>query len=124
MRFVERWKAEVKQQRNELPLSERLADWSRQVGSGAKTLWNFEVFWQDTIELDGKQIVVRRSITVGKILSALGILLIGYWICLHIARLIGRLAVPGSAWLRMSPINASGVEPRARPCLYRVPGWP
>ena len=94
MRFVERWKAEAQQQRNELPLSERLADWSRQVGSGAKTLWNFEVFSaEDTIELDGKQIIGRRSITVGKILSALGILLIGYWICLHIARLIGRLAV-------------------------------
>ena len=93
-RFVERWKAEVKQQHKELPLSDRLADWSRQAGGGAKTIWNFEVFSaEDTIELDGKQIIGRRSITVGKIISALGILLIGYWICLHIARLIGRLAV-------------------------------
>jgi potassium-dependent mechanosensitive channel len=93
-RFVERWKAEVKEQRNELPLSDRLADWSHQAGSGAKALWNFEVFSaEDTIELDGKQIISRRSITVGKIVSALGILVIGYWICLHIARLIGRLAV-------------------------------
>ena len=93
-RFVERWKAEVKHQHKELPLSDRLADWSRQAGGGAKTIWNFEVFSaEDTIELDGKQIIGRRSITVGKIISALGILLIGYWICLHIARLIGRLAV-------------------------------
>ncbi len=94
IRFVERWKAEVKYQHKELPLSDRLADWSRQAGGGAKTFWNFEVFSaEDTIELDGKQIIGRRSITVGKILSALGILLIGYWICLHLARLIGRLAV-------------------------------
>ena len=93
-KFVERWKAEVKQQHKELPLSDRLADWSRQAGVGAKTIWNFEVFSaEDTIELDGKQIIGRRSITVGKIISAFGILLIGYWICLHIARLIGRLAV-------------------------------
>ena len=93
-RFVERWKAEVKQQHKELPLSDRLVDWSRQAGGGAKTIWNFEVFSaEDTIELDGKQIIGRRSITVGKIISALGILLIGYWICLHLARLIGRLAV-------------------------------
>jgi potassium-dependent mechanosensitive channel len=94
IRFVERWKAEVKDQHKELPLSDRLVDWSRQAGVGTKTIWNFEVFSaEDTIELDGKQIIGRRSITVGKIISALGILLIGYWICLHLARLIGRLAV-------------------------------
>ena len=85
-RFVERWKAEVKYQHKELPLSDRLVDWSRQAGGGTKTVWNFEVFSaEDTIELDGKQIIGRRSITVGKIISALGILLIGYWICLRLA---------------------------------------
>jgi small-conductance mechanosensitive channel len=93
-RFVERWKAEVTQQHEELPFSDRLVDRSLQIANGAKTMWNFEVFSaEDTIEVDGKQIIGRRSITVGKIVSALGILVIGYWICLHVARLIGRLAV-------------------------------
>jgi small-conductance mechanosensitive channel len=93
-RFVERWQSEFKEQRKELPLSARLTDWAKQALGLGTVLWNFEVFAaEDTIEVDGKKITGRRSITVGKILSALGILLIGYWICLYLARLISALAV-------------------------------
>jgi small-conductance mechanosensitive channel len=77
-----------------LPLSARLTDWATQAAGIAATAWNFEVFAaEDTIEVDGKKITGRRSVTVGKILTALGILLVGYWICLYLARLIGALAV-------------------------------
>lgn len=92
-RFLERWKSEFKEQQTELPLSARAEDWAERALGAAKTLWTFEVFSaEDTIEVDGKKITGRRSITVGKIVSALAILLIGYWICLYLARLIGRLA--------------------------------
>jgi small-conductance mechanosensitive channel len=91
---VERWQSEFKEKRKELPLSARLTDWAKQALGLGTVLWNFEVFAaEDTIEVDGKKITGRRSITVGKILSALGILLIGYWICLYLARLISALVV-------------------------------
>ncbi|MBD0305414.1 MAG: mechanosensitive ion channel [Nitrospiraceae bacterium] len=92
-RFLERWKSEFKEQRKELPLSARFEDWSKQAWDISKAMWNFEVFAaEDTIEVDGKKITGRRSVTVGKIISALGILIVGYWICLYLARFIGRLA--------------------------------
>ena len=93
-RLVERWNSEFKEQRKELPLSARLQDWAKQVSGSVKTLWDFEIFAaEDTIEIDGKKITGRRSVTVGKVVSALAILVVGYWICLYLARLIGRLAV-------------------------------
>lgn len=93
-RFMERWKSEFQEQRKELPLSARVDDWQQRAWDTAKSAWNFEVFSaEDAIEIDGKTITGRRSVTVGKIVSALVILLVGYWICLYLARLIGRLAV-------------------------------
>lgn len=93
-RFVERWQSEFREQRKELPLSTRLTDWVKQAAGLATVVWNFEIFAaEDTIEVEGKTITGRRSVTVGKILTALGILLVGYWICLYLARVIGTLAV-------------------------------
>jgi potassium efflux system protein len=93
-RFLERWKSEFKEQRKGLPLSARIEDWWQHGWENAKVAWNFEVFSaEDTIEVEGKKITGRRSVTVGKIVSALIILLIGYWLCIYLAGLIGRLAV-------------------------------
>ena len=93
-RFLERWKAEFKEQRKELPLSARIEDWWQRAWENVKIVWQYEVFAaEDTIEVDGKTITGHRSVTVGKIVSALVILLIGYWLCLYLAGLIGRLAV-------------------------------
>jgi potassium efflux system protein len=93
-RFLERWKSEFKEQGKELPLSARIEDWSQHAWENVKVAWQFEVFSaEDTIEVDGQKITGRRSVTVGKIVSALVILLIGYWLCLYLAGLIGRLAV-------------------------------
>ena len=35
---------------------------------------------EDTITVDGQQITGRRSVAIGKILMALGILVLGYWL--------------------------------------------
>lgn len=44
-------------------------------------LWNLELFVaQDTITVDGQPITGKRSITLGKIISAILILAIGYWL--------------------------------------------
>ena len=93
-RFLERWKSMFKEQQRELPLSARLEGWWEHAWEGTKAIWNWEVFSaEDTIEVDGKKITGHRSVTVGKIVTALVILSVGYWLCLYCAALIGRLAV-------------------------------
>jgi small-conductance mechanosensitive channel len=93
-RFLERWKSMFKEQQHELPLSARLQGWSQHAWERAKDAWNWEVFSaEDTIEVDGKKITGHRSVTVGKIATALLILSVGYWLCLYLAALIGRLAI-------------------------------
>ncbi|HET7909733.1 MAG TPA: mechanosensitive ion channel domain-containing protein [Nitrospira sp.] len=92
-RFLERWKSMFKEQQQELPLSARLQGWWEGAWERATAVWNWEVFnAEDTIEVDGKKITGHRSVTIGKILTALVILSIGYWLCLYCAALIGRLA--------------------------------
>ena len=57
-------------------------------------LWGVELFAvQDTIEVDGQQISGKRSITVGKVVTALAILIFGYWVAARLARLIERIMV-------------------------------
>lgn len=93
-RFMERWRADFEQQQKELPLSDRLKDWVTHVESLIKDAWDYELFSaEDTIEVDGKTITGHRSVTVGKSLTALAIFLIGYVVCVYVARKIGRLAV-------------------------------
>jgi len=93
-RFLERWKSMFKEQQQELPLSARLEGWWQHTWERTQAAWDWEVFSaEDTIEVEGKRITGHRSVTVGKIVTALVILSIGYWLCLYVAALIGRLAV-------------------------------
>ena len=93
-RFLERWKSMFKEQQKELPLSARLEGWWQRAWDQAKAVWEWEVFSaEDTIEVEGKKITGHRSVTIGKIVTALVILSIGYWLCLYVAGLIGRLAM-------------------------------
>jgi potassium efflux system protein len=93
-RFMERWRDEFKQQQKEVPLSDRLEELLPRMGSLVKDAWRYELFSaEDTIEVDGKTMTGHRSVTVGKTLTALAIFLIGYVVCVHLARAIGRLAV-------------------------------
>jgi small-conductance mechanosensitive channel len=92
-RFMERWQAEFKEQQKELPLLVHLEDWVNRLGNLVKEAWRYELFSaEDTIEVDGKTITGRRSVTVGKLLGALGIFLIGYIVCVYLAGAVGRLA--------------------------------
>ena len=93
-RFLERWKSMFKEQQKELPLSARFQGWWQHAWEQTKAAWNWEVFSaEDTIEVEGKKITGHRSVTVGKIASALLIFSVGYWLCLYLAALIGRLAI-------------------------------
>lgn len=86
-RLFERWRSQVKDQRNELPLSAKIDDWGRHAWSALRSAWSVEIFTaEDTIEVEGKKITGYRSVTLGKIVSALVMLLVGYWLCLYVAR--------------------------------------
>ena len=55
----------------------------------ASQVWEFEIFAvQDNIEVDGQIISGKRSVTVDKVGTALGILIIGYWFAVRLARLV------------------------------------
>ena len=57
----------------------------------ALQVWDFELFAvQDNIEVDGQIISGKRSVTVDKVVSALAILIIGYWFAVRLARLVRR----------------------------------
>ena len=57
-------------------------------------IWNFELFTaEDVIDVDGQQIKGKRSITVDKVVSALLILVLGYWLAVKMAKFIEQLAV-------------------------------
>lgn len=114
-RFLGRWTSEFKEQRHELPISARIDDWFQQAWGSVKRGWMFEVFSaEDTIELDGKKITGHRSVTLGKIVSALIILVVGYWLCLYLSRLIGRLAITR---LGMSAGVANLIRQWSQACL-------
>lgn len=60
----------------------------------AYQVWQFELFAvEDSVVVDGQQISSKRSITVDKVVTALAILIIGYWIANRLARLIERITV-------------------------------
>lgn len=57
-------------------------------------IWSYELFTaEDVIEVDGQQIKGKRSITVDKVVSAILILIVGYWLAVNLAKFIERLAV-------------------------------
>ena len=61
---------------------------------------SFELFAvQDNIEVDGQIISGKRSVTVDKVVTALAILIVGYWFAVRLARLTRRSGCdPIGAW--------------------------
>jgi len=56
--------------------------------------WDFELFAvQDNIEVDGQIISGKRSVTVDKVVTALLILIVGYWFAVRLSRLVEGQAV-------------------------------
>ena len=94
LRLIAYRQAEFEQLDRERPLSARLQDWGTSAMATVRRAWNVELFAaEDTIEVDGQSITGRRSVTIGKVLKALAILLVGYWISLVLARLAQKAAV-------------------------------
>jgi small-conductance mechanosensitive channel len=94
LRLIAYRQAEFERFDRQRPLSVRLQDWGTAVMAAVRRVWNVELFAaEDTIEVDGQSITGRRSVTIGKILKALAILIVGYWISLVLARMAQKAAV-------------------------------
>jgi potassium efflux system protein len=79
--------------------AERRAEWSSIAGGYAAAIWNFELIAvEDTIEVDGKPVVGTRSVTIGKVLVALLLLVAGYVLALLAARFLARMLVRYFGW--------------------------
>ncbi len=91
---LERWKAEFKAGREARPLQARAYDAWHAASSIARTVWNFELFTaEDTLEVDGRKITAVRSVTVGKSVGAIVLLVCGYLLVSWVVRRIERAMV-------------------------------
>jgi small-conductance mechanosensitive channel len=80
-------------------MAERWADWGVIAANFAAAVWNFELLAvEDSIQVDGKTIAGTRSVTVGKVLLALFMLIAGYLLAVFLARQGERLLVRKLGW--------------------------
>ena len=85
--MLERWGEEVGERIRQRSLFERVRD----VATAARDLlrqgWDFELLAvESTIQVEGQTITGQRSITVGKVVRVIFILVLGYWLSQWLAR--------------------------------------
>jgi potassium-dependent mechanosensitive channel len=88
-RLVERLREGLEAAAEKLPFLSRLSDTFTDAQTMLSQLWRFELFVaQDTITVDGQQITGKRSVTLGKVITAAFILIFGYWLAGLVTRLL------------------------------------
>ncbi len=92
--LLERSKQELDERFRVKSFSDYLDEALLETRDVASQVWDFELFAvQDNIEVDGQIISGKRSVTVDKVVSALAILIIGYWFAVRLSRLVEGQAV-------------------------------
>jgi small-conductance mechanosensitive channel len=92
-RLIARWSESVADSQHHLSFLDRLQLAFRNAQNLFDRLWNFELYNAlDTIEVNGQKITGRRSVTVGKVIQVVLILVIGYLLCRLLASLVERIA--------------------------------
>jgi small-conductance mechanosensitive channel/chaperonin cofactor prefoldin len=91
---LERWKEEFEGTRGARPYwAYGLDAWFAAVSVG-RSIWNFEMFTaEDTVEVDGRKITATRSVTVGKSVGAVVLLVLGYLVVSWLVRRLERTLV-------------------------------
>jgi len=94
LKLTDRWDESLRDAERNLPFTGRMQSLFSDTQSLLSRLWTFEVFAVvDTVTVDGQKITGRRSITISKIVMALVILLVGYWITGLITAFLERVIV-------------------------------
>ena len=92
-RLIARWSESVAAGQRNLSFLDRLQLAFRKAQNLFGRLWDFELYNAlDTIEVNGQKITGRRSVTVGKVIQVVLILVIGYLLCRLLASLVERIA--------------------------------
>lgn len=114
-RALARWEEALEFERTTLSWTERGRAVFGQVRMLVAAIWTFEVFAvEDTITVDGQPITGRRGVTVGKLATAILILVVGYWLSDRMAGVLERLA---RQRLRVEPNQANLIRRWARVAL-------
>jgi len=91
---LERWKEEFDGFRSARPLWSYAQDAWYASRSVARQVWDFELFAaEDTLEVDGRKITATRSVTVGKSIGAIVLLVLGYVVVSWFVRRLERQLV-------------------------------
>jgi len=86
-RLVARWSDEYGEALQYRTVSERLADAWATLKKLFLSVWNYELFVVDeTVKVAGQEVTGTRSVTVGKSVGALFILILGYWLIGYVLR--------------------------------------
>ena len=92
--LIDLWKQDLGDRHQIEPLQERAMERWGQLREWLAQLWQAELFAaEDTIDVDGQSITGKRSITVGKVATALSILVIGLWISSKLTRYAERMVI-------------------------------
>lgn len=93
-RLLLRWQESLDLDRQALSFAGHLQDLYARVAVCGVQLWNLEIVSvDDTITVDGQQIVGRRSVTVGKVGKVLLTLFLGYFLCCFLAYVTSRFVL-------------------------------
>src|SRR5690606_23714063 len=91
---LNRWQAELDAASAAAPLWTRAKDAWEGARGVMRTVWDFELFSaDDTLEVDGRKITAKRSVTVGKSIGAIVLLVLGYVIVSWLVRRLERTMV-------------------------------
>ena len=86
-RLIRRLDEGLRDAARSLPFLGRVSNVFSDAGSFLSRLWALELFVaQDTITVEGQQVTGKRSVTLGKIISAIFILAVGFWVTGLISR--------------------------------------
>ena len=99
------WKDSFSLKQGHMPATARMDACYRNAGLLAVKAWNFELFHaEDTMFVDGQLIRTPRPVSIGKIIMAFGIFVVGYWITSFLSRIFKRVLVRR---FRMEPAIAN-----------------
>lgn len=88
------WRREVVAHNSDRSVAEIAHDGVSALRHAALALWNFELFSvEDSLRIDGRQVVAARSVTLGKSLGAILFLLLGYRLSTLVSGRISEFAV-------------------------------
>lgn len=114
--LMENRQAEFAQREQDRSMVARMKEWGRAAVVLVGNAWHVELFTaEDTIEVEGKSITGRRSVTVGKVVTAIAILVAGYWFAGIMARFAERQAI---ARLQIDPNVANIIRQWALACFF------